>query len=106
MCLGAVVLALVGTVSDLFAAVVFAREDKMDIIVTIYVSSAIQSALVLVLAPASAYRRADEPGLQPPVRSLRDSRAAFIARAGCCRRRDHLIRGPVAWRRLSPLRSR
>jgi len=30
--LGAVVLALVGTVSDLFAAVVFARQDKMDIV--------------------------------------------------------------------------
>ena len=33
--LGAVVLALVGTVSDLFAAVVFARQDKMDIVFTI-----------------------------------------------------------------------
>jgi Ca2+:H+ antiporter len=44
--LGAVVLALVGTVSDLFAAVVFARQDKMDIVFTICVGSAIQTALV------------------------------------------------------------
>jgi Ca2+:H+ antiporter len=45
--LGAVVLALVGTVSDLFAAVVFAREDKVDIVFTICVGSAIQTALVM-----------------------------------------------------------
>jgi Ca2+:H+ antiporter len=44
--LGAVVLALVGTVSDLFAAVLFARQDKMDIVFTICVGSAIQTALV------------------------------------------------------------
>ena len=45
--LGAVVLALVGTVSDLFAAVVFARQDKMDIVFTICIGSAIQTALVV-----------------------------------------------------------
>jgi len=45
--LGAVVLALVGTVSDLFAAVVFARQDKMDIVFTICLGSAIQTALVV-----------------------------------------------------------
>jgi Ca2+:H+ antiporter len=45
--LGAVVLALVGTVSDLFAAVVFARQDKMDIVFTICVGSAVQTALVV-----------------------------------------------------------
>ena len=45
--LGAVVLALVGTVSDLFGAVVFARQDKMDIVFTICVGSAIQTALVV-----------------------------------------------------------
>jgi len=45
--LGAVVLALVGTVSDLFAAVVFARQDKMDIVFTICIGSAIQTALVM-----------------------------------------------------------
>jgi len=45
--LGAVVLALVGTVSDLFGAVVFARQDKMDIVFTICIGSAIQTALVV-----------------------------------------------------------
>src|SRR6516165_795663 len=45
--LGAVVLALVGTVSDLFGAVAFARQDKMDIVFTICVGSAIQTALVV-----------------------------------------------------------
>jgi Ca2+:H+ antiporter len=45
--LGAVVLALVGTASDLFGAVVFAREDKMDIVLTICIGSAIQTALVV-----------------------------------------------------------
>ena len=40
-------LALVGTVSDLFAAVVFARQDKMDIVFTICIGSAIQTALVM-----------------------------------------------------------
>ena len=54
--LGAVVLALIGTVSDLFAAVVFAREDKMDIVFTICIGSAIQTALVVapVLVLASS----------------------------------------------------
>jgi len=45
--MGVVVLALVGTVSDLLAAVVFARQDKMDIVFTMCVGSAIQIALVV-----------------------------------------------------------
>ena len=45
--LGAVVLALVGTISDLFGAVVFARQDNMDIVFTICLGSAIQTALVV-----------------------------------------------------------
>jgi Ca2+:H+ antiporter len=45
--LGAVVLALVGTASDLLAAVVFARQDRMDIVFTICLGSAIQTALVV-----------------------------------------------------------
>jgi Ca2+:H+ antiporter len=44
---GVVVLALVGTASDLFAAVVFARLDKMDIVFGMCVGSAIQVALVV-----------------------------------------------------------
>ena len=45
--MGVVVLALVGTVSDLLAAVVFARQDKMDIVFSMCVGSAIQIALVV-----------------------------------------------------------
>ena len=45
--LGVIVLALVGTASDLFAAVVFARQDKMGLVMSICVGSAIQVALVV-----------------------------------------------------------
>ena len=45
--MGVVVLALIGTASDLFAAVVFARQDKMDIVFGMCVGSAIQVALVV-----------------------------------------------------------
>ena len=45
--MGGVVLALVGTAANLFAAVVFARQDKMDIVFSMCVGSAIQIALVV-----------------------------------------------------------
>jgi Ca2+:H+ antiporter len=45
--MGVVVLALVGTVADLFAAVVFARQDRMEIVFTMCIGSAIQIALVV-----------------------------------------------------------
>lgn len=45
--LGVVVLALVGTVADLFAAVVFARQDRMGLVMSICIGSAIQVALVV-----------------------------------------------------------
>jgi len=45
--LGVVVLALVGTAADLFAAVVFARQDRLSIVLGICIGSAIQVALVL-----------------------------------------------------------
>jgi len=45
--MGVVVLALVGTAPNLFAAVVFARQDKMDIVFSMRVGSAIQIALVV-----------------------------------------------------------
>jgi len=45
--MGVVVLALVGTAADLFAAVVFARQDKMDIVFSMCIGSAIQIALVV-----------------------------------------------------------
>ena len=57
--LGVIVLALVGTASDLFAAVVFARQDKMGLVMSICIGSAIQVALVVapVLVIASALMR-------------------------------------------------
>ncbi len=45
--LGVVALALVGTGGDLLAAVVFARRDRMGLVLTISIGSAIQIALVV-----------------------------------------------------------
>lgn len=45
--LGVIVLALVGTASDLFAAAVFARQNKMGLVMSICVGSSIQVALVV-----------------------------------------------------------
>jgi len=45
--LGVIVLALVGTVADLFAAVWFARQDHMGLVMSICIGSAIQVALVV-----------------------------------------------------------
>lgn len=53
--LGVVVLALVGTSADLFAAALFARRDRMGLVMDICIGSAIQMALVVapVLVVAS-----------------------------------------------------
>ncbi len=45
--LGVIVLALVGTASDLIAAAVFARQDKIGLVMSICVGSSIQVALVV-----------------------------------------------------------
>jgi Ca2+:H+ antiporter len=45
--LGVIVLAVVGTASDLFAAAWFARQDKMGLVLNICIGSAIQMALVV-----------------------------------------------------------
>jgi Ca2+:H+ antiporter len=45
--MGAVVLALVGTIADLFASVAFARADRIEIAVSMCVGSALQIALVV-----------------------------------------------------------
>ena len=47
MFLGVIVLALVGTAGDLFAAAWFAHEDRMGLVLQICIGSAIQVALVL-----------------------------------------------------------
>jgi Ca2+:H+ antiporter len=45
--LGVIVLALVGTIADLFSAVWFARQDRMELVMSICIGSAIQVALVV-----------------------------------------------------------
>ena len=45
--MGAVVLALAGTIADLFASVAFARADRIEIAVSMCVGSALQIALVV-----------------------------------------------------------
>jgi len=45
--MGVVALALIGTVADLFAAVAFARSDKMDVVLGLCIGSAVQIALVV-----------------------------------------------------------
>jgi Ca2+:H+ antiporter len=44
---GVIMLALVGTIADLFAAVWFARQDRMGLVMSICIGSAIQVALVV-----------------------------------------------------------
>ena len=45
--LGVIVLALVGTIADLFAAVWFAHQDRMGLVMSICIGSSIQIALVV-----------------------------------------------------------
>ena len=45
--LGVIVLALVGTIADLFSAVWFARQDRMGLVMSICIGSAVQVALVV-----------------------------------------------------------
>jgi Ca2+:H+ antiporter len=45
--LGVIVLALVGTIADLFSAVYFARQDRMGLVMSICIGSSIQVALVV-----------------------------------------------------------
>ena len=82
--LGAVVLALVGTVSDLFGAVVFARQDKMDIVFTICIGSAIQTALVVAPVLVLASWLIGEPMnlvFSSPLDLFAIAGAAFIVRS-------------------------
>ena len=82
--LGAVVLALVGTVSDLFAAVVFARQDKMDIVFTICIGSSIQTALVMAPVLVLASWFIGQPMnlvFSSPLDLFAIAGAAFIVRA-------------------------
>jgi Ca2+:H+ antiporter len=88
--LGAVVLALVGTVSDLFAAVVFARQDNMDILFTICLGSAIQTALVVAPVLVLASWLIGQPMnlvFSSPLDLFAIAGAAFIVRSAIARPR-------------------
>ena len=82
--MGVVMLALIGTVADLFAAVAFARADRMDIVLGICVGSAIQIGLVVapVLVLASwAMGNPMNLVFANPLDLFSIASAAFIVRA-------------------------
>jgi Ca2+:H+ antiporter len=75
--LGLIPLALIGTSADLFAAIAFARQDRMDLVMSICIGSAIQAALVIapVLVIASAL-------IGPPMTLVFSDRLQLFAIAG------------------------
>jgi len=82
--MGVVVLALVGTIADLFASVAFARADRMDIAFGMCVGSALQIALVVapVLVLVSyAIGRPMDLVFRDPLDLFAIAGAAFIVRA-------------------------
>jgi len=82
--MGVVVLALVGTIADLFASVAFARGDRMDVAIAMCVGSAIQIALVVapILVLASwAIGRPMNLVFGSPLDLLAIATPAFVIRA-------------------------
>ena len=82
--LGVVLLALIGTAADLFAAVAFARQDRMDIVFSICIGSAIQVALVvapLLVLLSWALGTPMDLVFQSPLDLFAVTGAAFIVRA-------------------------
>lgn len=81
--LGVIVLALVGTSADLFAAVAFARQDRMSIVFSICIGSAIQMALVVapVLVLASWFIGHPMNLVFDPLDLFAVAATAFIVRA-------------------------
>jgi Ca2+:H+ antiporter len=82
--IGVVMLALIGTAADLFAAVAFARADKMDIVFGLCVGSAIQIGMVVapVLVLASwAIGNPMNLVFANPLDLFAIASAAFIVRA-------------------------
>jgi len=59
--LGVIPLALIGTSSDLLAAVVFGRQNRMGLVMSICVGSAIQAALVIAPLLVLASWAIDKP---------------------------------------------
>ena len=82
--MGVVVLALVGTAADLFAAVVFAHQDKMDIVFAMCIGSAIQIPLVVAPVLELVSRMAGYPMnlvFGSPLDLFAIAGAAFIVRS-------------------------
>jgi Ca2+:H+ antiporter len=84
MFMGVVVLALVGTIADLFASVAFARADRMDIAIGMCVGSAIQIALVvapLLVLASWAIGHPMNLVFGSPIDLFAVASAAFVVRA-------------------------
>lgn len=82
--LGVVPLALIGTSADLFAAVVFGRQDRMGLAVAICIGSAIQAALVmapLLVLASWAIGRPMTLVFSDPLQLFAIAGAAFIVNA-------------------------
>lgn len=81
---GIVPLAVVGTAADLFAAVAFARQDRMNIVLNICIGSAVQVALVvapLLVLISWAMGTPMDLVFHRPLDLLAVASAAFIVRA-------------------------
>ncbi|MCL2452731.1 MAG: calcium/proton exchanger [Alphaproteobacteria bacterium] len=82
--MGVVMLALIGTIADLYAAVAFARADKMDIVLGLCVGSAIQIGLVVAPVLVLASWAMGNPMtlvFADPLDLFSIASAAFIVRA-------------------------
>lgn len=82
--LGVILLAVVGTAADLFAAVAFARQDRMSIVLSICIGSAVQVALVvapLLVLISWALGSPMTLVFHSPLDLLAVTSAAFVVRA-------------------------
>jgi Ca2+:H+ antiporter len=82
--MGVVVLALAGTIADLFASVAFARADRIEIAVSMCVGSALQIALVvapLLVLVSWAIGHPMNLVFGSPLNLFAVASAAFIVRA-------------------------
>lgn len=79
-----IVLAVVGTAADLFAAVAFARQDRMTLVLSICIGSSIQVALVVAPLPVLISWALGSPMtlvFHSPLDLLAVTSAAFVVRA-------------------------
>ena len=106
MFLGIVVLALVGTASDLFAATWFASKDRMGLVLQICIGSAIQVALVIapVLVIASWLLGRPMVCLLQPSPSAGDRQHCSYRQFHCPGRRIDVVRGRASGRRICAVR--